>query len=340
MSKALLAKCAVFPPHNKCHTFMFMPLDFRLAGDRFGWITSSISNLWNTNMSIYTVLSDCLSSPCAFWVTHWTSLHYWGVMIYHDMMQKCENTLSHIVESNIVLIMHVTLTCTHHTPAHQAIYLEHYTNTGKGLTLLSNQPQNLYAIDSSQDCFEILAHVDMIALQKTCRIFSCTWMQLHAMNLLCDMVQHNAGSSHYKMGKLWPIRGARDLQQFSDRLWLSSNDWHVLRGWSVPRRHSPLHCTSSTILAYRQREVWVHRLMLLGSYSRNQTNLDLPVYNCPVLVSLCSVLSVLGWLKWNPSWSFAVVFSVPKCFPSHYICSVIRVTVPWSQMISNFCNTQ
>ena len=105
------------------------------------------------------------------------------------------------------------------------------------------------------------------------------------------------------MGTLWPWRDAHGQQQYSNRLWHSSDDWLVLilDGWrKAGRVHGfmlllPYHL-------YASAEIEIHQTRRPFS--------SLQLSSCPACVPLQPQLWVLGWQKLNPTWCFC------RCSPS------------------------
>ena len=101
------------------------------------------------------------------------------------------------------------------------------------------------------------------------------------------------------------------------------------------RKYSPHYYTTTTRLDCWHKAGWVHGFMLLVPNSDPTICMPqqksrfiwpgyvFPIFNCPVLVSLCPLqpqLSVLGLQKWNPMWSSVVVAYLPQ----GPICCVFR----------------
>ena len=69
------------------------------------------------------------------------------------------------------------------------------------------------------------------------------------------------------MGTLWPWMDAHGQQQYSNRLWHSSDDWLVLTGPKCAKKTFPHHYTTATSLDCWHKAGWVHGFMLLAPNS-------------------------------------------------------------------------
>lgn len=123
----------------------------------------------------------------------------------------------------------------------------------------------------------------------------------------------------------------RDAHQYSNLVWHSNDNWLILTGLKGSKKTfpTPPACTVDSKVGSTWRcccQILTQPSVLL----RNRDSSDqtvFPVFNCPVVVSLCPLqrqLSVLGWQKWNPRWFPTVVHqqSVSEYYKSNSIADI------------------
>ena len=103
--------------------------------------------------------------------------------------------------------------------------------------------------------------IQIRCLGRTLNSLSCSWNQIEVTFLLCDTMYYLAGSSHVQTGRLKPWRDAHGQQQYSNRLWHSSDDWLVLTSskWAKKTLSTPLHHRHQPgMLTQGRLGPWIH----------------------------------------------------------------------------------